>query len=155
MFELLPGRGVVLPRQVGVLRFGMTERAAQWTVASLADVRKSWVCQAGWAFTAVYDGVDLLVYGDCADREGRSERDRPGLAAVVLDRCRYTLTGPSAVPVVLDGIDVFGYPAAEVLDVLVPADHPGLRLPAGSLSTYLSQVSVSCPPFDAPAQTGT
>ncbi|MFI6849150.1 hypothetical protein OG535_02765 [Kitasatospora sp. NBC_00085] len=58
-------------------------------------------------------------------------------------------------PVVLDGIDVFGYPAAEVLDVLAPADHPGLRLPAGSLSTYLSQVSVSCPPFDAPAQTGT
>ncbi|MFE2729077.1 hypothetical protein [Kitasatospora sp. NPDC059327] len=155
MFQLLPGKGVILPRRAGVLTFGMTERTAQWAVATLADVRKSWVCQAGWAFTARYDGVDLLVYGDCADRAGRSERDRHGLAAVVLDRCRYTLTGPSAVPVVLDGVDVFGYPATEVLDVLAPADHPGLRVHDGALSSYLSQVSVSGPPFDARPRSGT
>ncbi|WP_370088732.1 hypothetical protein [Streptacidiphilus sp. MAP12-16] len=148
MFELLPGMGLVLPYQAGVLRFGMSERAAQWVVASLADVRESWVCQAGWAFTAACDGVELLAFGDCVDRMGRAERDRSGLAAVVLRRSEYdALTGPSTLPVVLDGIDIFGYPATEVLDVLTSADYPDVRLPAASPGTYLPEVSVSCLPF--------
>ncbi|WP_329500603.1 hypothetical protein [Kitasatospora herbaricolor] len=154
MFELLPGTGLVLPRQAGVLKFGMTEQAAQWVVASLADVRETWVCQAGWAFTAACDGVELLAYGDCADREGRTERDRSGLAAVALLRGRHDPTGPSAVPVVLDGIDIFGYPVAEVLEVLAPADYLGVRFPAVSPGTYLAEVSVSCLAFGggAPAR---
>ena len=50
-------------------------------------------------------------------------------------------------PVVLAGIDIFGYPATEVPDALCPADHPGVRLPATSSGTYLPEVSVSCLPF--------
>lgn len=154
MFELLPGLGLVLPHQAGVLRFGMSERAAQWVVASLADVRETWVCQAGWAFTAVCDDVELCAFGDYVDRMGCAERDRSGLATVVLRRSEYdTLTGPSTLPVVLDGIDVFGYPATEVRDVLAPADYPDVRLPAASRGTYLPEVSVSCLPFGDPAST--
>ena len=117
MFELLPETGLVLPRRVGLLRFGMPARAARWTVATLADVRESWVCGAGWTFSARYEGLELLVAGDCPDREGRTESAR-GLALVGLRRCERDPAGPSPTPVVLDGIDLFGYPAAEVESAL-------------------------------------
>lgn len=148
MFELLPGKGLVLPHRVGVLTFGMSERSAQWVVASLADVRETWVCQAGWAFTAAYEGLELCAYGDYVDRECRSELDRNGLAGVSLRRCQYGLRGPSAVPVVLDGSDVFGYPATEVLDALSQADFPGVRLrpSAPSPGTYVEGVRVDAVP---------
>ncbi|GAA4840334.1 hypothetical protein [Kitasatospora terrestris] len=127
MFELLPGTGLGLPRGAGVVRFGASERAAQWAVATLADVREGWVCGAGWAFGARYEGVELHAYGDTADRLGRTGRDRGGFAGVELRRCPAVPVGPAAVPVVLRGIDVFGYPAAEVLDALGPDPHPAVR----------------------------
>ncbi|MEU2158661.1 hypothetical protein ABZ532_27245 [Streptomyces sp. NPDC019396] len=49
-FELLPGEGVVLPRDAGLLCFGMSEWEAQWVVATLRDVRETWVCGARWAW---------------------------------------------------------------------------------------------------------
>ncbi|MFF0741876.1 hypothetical protein ACFYVL_15880 [Streptomyces sp. NPDC004111] len=64
VFGILPGRGLVLPRGAGTLAFGMSERAAQWAVATLADVRASWVCGLPWSFGAVYEGLELLVGGD-------------------------------------------------------------------------------------------
>ncbi|MFD0272852.1 hypothetical protein ACFVHB_02940 [Kitasatospora sp. NPDC127111] len=141
MFELLPGTGLALPRNAGVVRFGASERAAQWAVSTLADVRETWVCQAGWAFTACYEGVDLLLYGDCADRLSRPDRDRPGLAAVSLRRCEAAPTRPSAVPVVLADVDLFGYPAAEVLATVGLHPHPAVRLsPAPSPNGYLPEV---------------
>lgn len=152
MFELLPGTGVALPRGAGVLRFGMSEREAQWAVATLADVRETWICQTEWSFTARYEGVELLVYGDHEDRmrhEGQDRHDGAGLAAVHLDRSGPAPTGPSAVPVVLRGIDVFGYPAAEVLDALGAPEgtpHPAVRLtlPDDSPTTgYLPSVRLS------------
>ena len=47
-------------------------------------------------------------------------------------------------PVVLDGIDIFGYPATEVPHALSPADYPGVRLRpfAPSLGAYVREVSV-------------
>lgn len=140
MFELLPGTGLALPHEAGVLRFGMSEREAQWAVATLADVRETWVCQAGWAFTAAYEGLELLAYGDCHDRHDHNERDPEGLAAVELRRCGSTPTGPSATAVVLQDIDLFGYPATEVLAVL-SHPHPTVRLaPVHSPTAYLSAV---------------
>ncbi|MGK5728124.1 hypothetical protein [Streptomyces sp. URMC 124] len=144
MFELLPGIGLALPHSAGVLRFGMSERETQWAVATLADVRETWVCQTGWAFTACYDGLELLAYGDCTDRQGRIGLDRDGFAGVHLRRCGSTPTGPSAVPVVLRDIDLFGYPAAEVLAALDPSPHPTVRLPPIQSPTgYLPTVSFS------------
>ncbi|MFE2409388.1 hypothetical protein ACFXDE_13705 [Kitasatospora sp. NPDC059408] len=136
MFELLPETGLVLPRGAGALRFGMSEREAQWAVATLADVHEYWVCQAGWAFSARYEGLELLAFGDVVDRSGRTGRDVDGLASVYVQRHDPAPTAPSAVPVVLQDVDLFGYPAAEVLAVLEPDLHPAVRLrpaPAGFL----------------------
>ena len=144
MFELLPGTGLVLPHGVGVLRFGMSEREAQWVVAALADVRETWVCQTDWAFSACYEGLELLVWGDTTDRLGRAGYDRQGCATAVLHRHERRPTTPSAVPVVLDGVDVFGYPAAEVMAALGADLHPALRFPrVQSPGAYLADVSVS------------
>ncbi|GAA3399110.1 hypothetical protein [Streptomyces roseoviridis] len=132
MFEVLPGVGLVLPRGAGLLRFGMPERGAQWAVATLADVRRTWVCGTGWSFSASYEGLDLLVCGDTADRWGRAEHTVDGLALVHLTRCGgdAAARGPAAVPVVLGDVDVFGYPAGEVLDALTASPQPNVILPA-------------------------
>ncbi|MCX4714471.1 hypothetical protein [Streptomyces virginiae] len=144
-FEVLPGTGLALPRGADVLRFGSSEREARWAVATLADVRGTWVCGTGWAFTARYEGLELLAYGDCPDRLDRTGHDRHGLAAVHLGRHEAEPTGPSAVPVVLRGVDLFGYPAAEVLEALGPGPHPGVTLPRpGSLpAPYLPEVRLA------------
>lgn len=142
MFELLPGVGLALASGAGVLRFGMAERGARWAVATLADVRETWVCGAGWALTARYEGLDLLAYGDCPDRCGDIDRDRPGLAAVSLSRWGIA-DGPSAVPVVLDGVDLFGHPAVEVLAALGPGERPGVGLPPRPPPGYLPEVTLS------------
>ncbi len=146
VFDVLPCTGLALPHRAGVLRFGMSEREARWAVATLADVRETWVCGTGWAFTARYEGLELLAYGDCPDRLGRTDHDRHGLVAVHLGRCGPGPTGPSAVAVVLQDVDLFGYPAAEVLEALGPGPHPGVSLPrAGSPTGYLPEVRLSVP----------
>ncbi|MEV8319275.1 hypothetical protein AB0Q95_34470 [Streptomyces sp. NPDC059900] len=146
MFELLPEVGLRLPDRAGTLRFGMDERAAQWAVATVADVREGWVCGARWAFSAHYRGLTLDVYGDTADRRG-VHQDTPGLAGIDLTRDPSTLAGPSACPVVLRGIDLFGYPAAEVADALEDSLPPSLRLSGDGL--YLAAVSVHAAPVPA------
>ncbi|MGW6575596.1 hypothetical protein ACWGAN_26010 [Streptomyces sp. NPDC054945] len=146
-FEVLPGTGLALPRGAGVLRFGGSEREARWAVATVADVRGTWVCGTGWAFTARYEGLDLLAYGDCPDRLGRAGHDRHGLAAVHLRRYGAEPTGPAAVPVVLRDVDLFGYPAAEVLEALGPGPYPGVGLPRAASPTghYLPEVRLAAP----------
>jgi hypothetical protein len=145
MFEVLPGTGLSLPAGGGVLRAGASERVARWAVATVADVRSAWVCGAGWAFAARYEDLDLLAYGDCHDRQGVGE-DQPGLATVVLSRNRDDLAGPSAVPVVLDGIDLFGHPASEVQDVLGRRPYPDIVLAAAEPGGYLPEVRFTAVP---------
>lgn len=137
----MPGTGLSLPRAAGVMRPGMSERSARWAVATLADVRETWVCGARWAFTARYAGLALFAYGDCRDRTG-SGGDRPGLAAVAVSRDRDDLTGPAAVPVVLDGIDLFGYPAAEVVEIFGRRPYPDVVLEAAEPDGYVRKVEI-------------
>ncbi|MFJ4321250.1 hypothetical protein ACIP46_39180 [Streptomyces lavendulae] len=144
MFDVLPGAGLVLPHRAGVLRFGMSEQESQWAVSTLADVRETWICQTGWAFTARYEGLELLAYGDTRDRLGGTDRDRHGLAAVHLCRYEAIPTEPSVVPVVLHNVDLFGYPAAEVLAALEPGPHVGVSLPPDQApGSYLAEVRLS------------
>ncbi|WP_250291689.1 hypothetical protein [Streptomyces atroolivaceus] len=143
MFELLPEVGLRLPGCAGTLRFGTDERTAQWAVATVADVRDGWICGARWAFSAQYQGLTLNAYGDTTDRRGRHQ-DTPGLAGIDLTRDPFTLTGPSACPVVLHGIDLFGYPTAEVSDALSDILPPTLRLSGDAL--YLTGASVHAEP---------
>ncbi|KIF68253.1 hypothetical protein HY68_05770 [Streptomyces sp. AcH 505] len=136
MFELLrssnpgPGPGLgtalALPHHAGVLRAGMSERAAQWAVAALADVRETWVCGAGWAFSASYEGLELLAYGGTDDAD--AAHNRAGLDTLVLSRQPGTAHGPSAVPVALDDVDLFGHPAADVLGVVGERPYPDVIL---------------------------
>ncbi|MEU7135976.1 hypothetical protein [Streptomyces sp. NPDC046261] len=114
MFELLPRTGIVLPRGAGTLSFAMAERPAQWAVATLCDVRQTWVCGLEWSFAAEYGGVSLLVGG------GREE----GMNHVALDRIGDAPGTSATTPVVWQDIDLFGYPHQEVTRALgeIPAD---------------------------------
>ncbi|MGW7415082.1 hypothetical protein [Streptomyces sp. NPDC054863] len=135
MFEFLPDRGMVLPHRAGTLAYGMSERAAQWAVATLCDVRESWVCGLEWSFSATYQGLDLLVGGEHAD----------GLNTLYLERAGGPPLGPAAVPVVLDGIDVCGHPQDEVEETPAGSSpHPGLKLWRSHLpDAYLYGVQLS------------
>ncbi|MFD7613844.1 hypothetical protein [Streptomyces sp. NPDC059828] len=125
-FELLPGEGVVMPRDAGVLRFGMSEREAQWVVAALCDVRETWVCGARWAFGAVLHDIGLLVCGAIeGPLRGRAE-------SILFERLGVRPERPSGVPVVLDGVDLFGYPGEEVAEALGASVVPGVRLDRGT-----------------------
>ncbi|MER6182813.1 hypothetical protein [Streptomyces sp. NPDC001652] len=127
-FELRPGEGLVLPRGAGVLRFGMGEREARWTVATLADVRETWVCGAGWSFGAAYEGVELLVCG------AANERRR-------LDWINLAQPDAPAFPVVWRDIDLFGHEQGEVERALADVEGAGLRLER-SPAVYLRSVSL-------------
>ena len=146
MLEFLPEVGLRLPGRAGTLRLGMDERTARWAVATVADVRDGWVCGARWAFSAQYRGLTLEAYGDATDRCGRHQ-DARGLACIGLTRAPYTLAGPSACPVVLLGIDLFGYPTAEVSDALGDSLPPTLRLSGDG--NYLTAVSIHAEPVPA------
>ncbi|GHG62681.1 hypothetical protein [Streptomyces griseocarneus] len=141
MFEFLPEVGIRLPGRAGTLRLGMDERAAQWAVATVADVHERWVCGAGWAFTAQYDGLTLHAHGDTRNRDGAHE-DVSGLAEITLTRAPDTLAAGSGCPVVLHGIDLFGYPAAEVLDALGGAPPATFRLAGDGDGRYLITASL-------------
>lgn len=147
------GTALALPHRAGVLRAGMSERAAQWAVAALADVRETWVCGAGWAFSARYEGLELLAYGDTDDADAAHHSS--GLDALVLSRQPGTTDGPSAVPVALDGVDLFGHPAAEVLGVVGERPYPDVilrtRAPA---SGYLGEILIRRERQDIPGAEG-
>ncbi|MEX2981253.1 hypothetical protein [Streptomyces sp. C36] len=145
MFELLPRIGVVLPDGAGTLRFGMDEDATQATLARLGQVRGEDVPDVPWALTVACGDLELTAGPDAIARSG-TQRTDPLLANVVLRRTRHThrphprppraghdtrppvCWGPAAVPVVLDDIDLFGYPAIEVLEALGDDPNRGLRL---------------------------
>jgi hypothetical protein len=122
MFTLLPLAGVELPRGAGTLRFGMSEREAQWSVSTLADVREGWVCGWGWAFEARYGDLTVSVRGG-----GRPEDS--GLEEIGFERQGDPVPAtPGDVPVVWNDIDLFGYPIPEVEQALA-AFHLRLDLP--------------------------
>ncbi|MGW4651909.1 hypothetical protein [Kitasatospora sp. NPDC004289] len=125
MFEVLPGVGLALPHRAGVLCYGMSEAEAAWVVSTMADVRSGpWVCGTGWCFAACYRGVYLRVSGDALSRH--DDEDELGLFGIRLERPRDTLAGPATAPVVLDGIDVFGYPSWEVARAVDLDAHPDI-----------------------------
>ncbi|MFJ5228685.1 hypothetical protein ACIQBJ_02185 [Kitasatospora sp. NPDC088391] len=108
MFELLTGVGVVLPGGAGVLRFGSDPVAAAAVLGALGAGRS--------ALRARWGEVVLTAHTDGELR----------LCSVVLTRDEGSGDAPGGTPVVLDGIDLFGYPAAEVRAALGP--RPGLEL---------------------------
>jgi hypothetical protein len=139
MFTLHPGVGVELPHQAGMLRFGMSEQQAQWSLSTLADVREAWVCAreatgVPWAFFAEYRGLTLIAFGGARE-------DFPGLTDVWFTReddpCP---TDPAGTSVVYQDVDLFGYPIPEVeaaLTVLRRHGSPNVVLAAEELGLTL------------------
>lgn len=132
MFTLLPRVGVELPRGAGTLRFGMSEREAQWSVSTLADVREGWICGWGWAFEARYGDLTISACGGGLPGE-------PGLEEIGFERQGDPVpAAPGDVPVVWNDIDLFGYPIPEVEEALA-ASHPHPELPLQELGLRLDR----------------
>ncbi|MFI1092281.1 hypothetical protein [Streptomyces sp. NPDC020917] len=122
-FRVVPGTGLVLPANAGVLRFGMTERAAQWTASTLADVRAAgWMCGAHWTFFFAHHDVMVTAHActACAERT---------LGHLDVERTERVPNRAADVPVAFGDVDLFGYPIHELAEVLAPPDR-GLLLPA-------------------------
>ncbi|MEV7087666.1 hypothetical protein AB0O07_17485 [Streptomyces sp. NPDC093085] len=121
--RLLPGTGLALPGNAGVLRFGMTERAAQWTAATLADIRPGgWICGTHWTFFFVHHGVLVTAYA-CAACPGRT------LGHLTVERSERVPDRGADVPVAFGDLDLFGYPIHELAEVLTPQEHQLLLPP--------------------------
>ncbi len=101
---LLPGHGAELPWAGRSLRFGMTLDEVRASVEPYAELRDTFVCGATWAGEFALDGVRVSVFAGPAD----------ALAGVSVSRTR----DQSHVPVSLDDVDLFGWPADEVVDFL-------------------------------------
>lgn len=114
---MLPGTGLALPPNAGVLRFGMSEQAAQWVASTLENVRP-WEPMRGvrWMFSFVHGGVQVTAYACTACTEQT-------LGHLVVERCERVPDGPADVPVVVGDIDLFGYPIHELIEVLEPAER--------------------------------
>ena len=122
-FRVVPGTGLVLPADAGVLRFGMTEREARWTAATLADVREGgWTCGARWIFHFFHRDV-LVTAHSCTGCAGRT------LGHLAVERTDRVPQHAAGVPVAFGDYDLFGYPVHELTDVLAPQDR-ALLLPA-------------------------
>ncbi|MFH8486703.1 hypothetical protein [Streptomyces longisporoflavus] len=133
MLELLREVGVELPGGAGLLKFGMTpgevlellppdrvthhRQCMGLTLGQYAELRHAHDAWLGgllyepeWSFDAELDGV---VLGFGGGGPGATER----LARVEI-QARARTDGPEAIPVAWDDIDLFGYPAAEIVAVL-------------------------------------
>ncbi|MFI9329465.1 hypothetical protein ACIGZJ_18195 [Kitasatospora sp. NPDC052868] len=156
MFELLAGTGVALPGTGGLLRFGMDEHAAGRALAALADARPAPVPvspaapDAAWGYSARWGDLTVAVRAGGPGRAAGAPRE-PLLHTVVLRRARSASDGPGGTPVVLDDIDLFGYPAAEVLHALGPVPPPGLWTEPPHGRGYLTAVALGGEPAPPPA----
>ncbi|MBR7837101.1 hypothetical protein KDL01_27740 [Actinospica durhamensis] len=118
----------------------MSERAAQWTASTLADVRADgWMCGTQWDFFFLYHDVLVMAYACTACPE-------QALGHLRVERTERVPVRAADVPVAFGDVDLFGYPINELSEVLDPSDRK-LLLPASAnlqSTNYLSAVS-----FDA------
>lgn len=141
VFELLPGTGVLLPHGAGTLHFGTAAATVREALACIGTVRSDGTTDAAW--------THAVRWGDLA-LTARTGTGGPALEAVVLARAGHGLRGeaygPAGVPVVLDGVDLFGYPAAEVLEALGADPYPELVLQPAEPGGYLPAVTLLAEP---------
>ncbi|WP_369182035.1 hypothetical protein [Streptomyces sp. Y1] len=111
--DLLPGRGVRLPAPLPELPFGLGEDAvrrllAPHTALLRGGVESPFVCGATWTLAFSLPGVGVLLY---AGRAGDGRFSDVGVTRDPRDE-------RPACPVGLHGVDVFGWPAHEVVEAL-------------------------------------
>ncbi|MCT2543371.1 hypothetical protein [Streptomyces atratus] len=116
-FRLMPGTGLVLPANAGILRFGMTEHAAQWTASTLADIRAGgWMCGAHWTFFFIHCDILVTAYActACIDQT---------MGHLIIERTERVPDRAADVPVDFGDFDLFGYPIHELTEVLDPSER--------------------------------
>ena len=130
-FRLLPGTGLVLPANAGVLRFGMSEHAAQWTASTLAEIRVGgWMSGAHWTFFFVHGRVLVTAYACAACAEQT-------MGHLIVERTERNPDRASDVPVTFGDADLFGYPIHELAGILDPSERELLLSPdVNPLSTH-------------------
>ncbi|GAA2780405.1 hypothetical protein GCM10010441_01400 [Kitasatospora paracochleata] len=143
MFELLPGVGVALPADAGTFRFGSDERTTAEVLAGLGRVRS--VSAVPWIHTVRWGDVELTAHADRTDRPGELL-----LRSVVLSRGGSASGVPGGTPVVLGDVDLFGYPAAEVLEALGDQLPPELEIRPGDGRNHLTSVTLHATPPTPP-----
>ncbi|MFE3619821.1 hypothetical protein [Streptomyces sp. NPDC059159] len=147
VFQLLPGTGVLLPHRAGTLRFGMSEHTARWALSTICDIRTQSVCGAAWAFSGEYLGLTIDVLGapegNHAQRLGYVELGRSPC-----DSSGEEPRGPALVPVLHEGVDLFGRPRHDVASHL-PSDsrvNHGL----GRTGGYIQSIGLRSPYWAIP-----
>ncbi|MGW5342307.1 hypothetical protein [Streptomyces sp. HUAS TT3] len=158
MIELLPETGLFLPNGAGILRFGTDGLAAREVLARLGPVEEDREPGTGWGYSVRW--CDLVVTAradappsdapplqapplDGPSSDSRSPDGLPLAEVIVRRGCfRPSWHGPAAVPVALDGIDLFGHPADEVREALDPHRYPGLMLPPAGPDGRLPAVTL-------------
>jgi hypothetical protein len=113
----MPGTGLVLPTNAGVLRFGMTEHEAQWTASTLANIRvNGWMCGVYWTFFFVHRSVIVTAYACTACAE-------QAMGHLIVERTEQVPDRPADVQVAFGDLDLFGYPIHELAEVLDLSDR--------------------------------
>ncbi|MFG2503140.1 hypothetical protein ACGFSB_33645 [Streptomyces sp. NPDC048441] len=161
MLELLREVGVELPDGAGLVRFGMTpgeilellpsgrvtrrRQCMGLTLSQYAELRHAHDAWLGgllfepeWSFDAEFDGV---VVGFGGGGPGATDR----LARVEIQaRSQEDGPGVTSTPVAWEDIDLFGYPATEIVAVLpgadaAPDDPPPADMTVAELGLRLSR----------------
>ncbi|MFJ8624945.1 hypothetical protein ACIRD3_19160 [Kitasatospora sp. NPDC093550] len=148
MFELLPGTGVALPGDTGTLRFGADAQTAAEVLTGLGHVRP--LSEAPWILTARWGDVEVTAHAGQADRPAGGPGELP-LRSIVFSRGRSASRVPGGIPVVLGEVDLFGYPAAEVLEAV--GDHwpAELEIRCADERGYLTSVALCATAPNEPA----
>ncbi|MFD4657817.1 hypothetical protein ACFWP2_19565 [Kitasatospora sp. NPDC058444] len=149
MFELLPGLGVRLPGAAGTLRFGLDERATAQALAGLGPLLPRPVPDAAWSRTARWADVEVTAGAVESDVDA-AEPGEALLHSVVLSRGPSAAHAPGGTPVVLADVDLFGYPAAEVLEALGDGLPAELSLRPRDRRGYLTSVTLRAAPPPPP-----
>ncbi|MFJ9697302.1 hypothetical protein [Kitasatospora sp. NPDC101183] len=129
--DLLPGRGLRLPAPLPEVPFGLDRAEVLRLFAPHADalpggVRDTFVCGPIWSlhFTLPGLGVTLCAAGPARDGSGWAGEPEDAFQTAYVSRNPHDDRPPC--PVGLYGVDVFGWPAHEVVEALRAG---GLALP--------------------------
>ncbi|WP_331767744.1 hypothetical protein [Embleya sp. NBC_00896] len=142
MLEILPGIGVALPDGAGTLGFGMPPDEIRVLLTAATGTHHGMQCMSltrsdytelrhahdawlsgmlfdpAWTTVAVFDGVVVTVAGG-----GPAGADRLSRIAIERDLAP-SRGGSAAVPVLWDGVDLFGHPRHDIVSVLPGATRP-------------------------------
>lgn len=119
---LLPGTGLRLPGSEVDLRFGMSQGSAREALPVSMVMASVFACRSAWAVGGRLQGRFVSL---------SATTDEGGLSSVGVSGP--PSAGDSYCPVAYDGIDLFGWPAPEVIEALRTDGHPVKEYRSGNV----------------------